>query len=250
MARVKHVVKKQATIKEQTKKRRARLPSIAQDRKKHEAAKKRTAARRTTRKNWGAMIKELEMVAEVELEIQLDVETQAEPPQPTLREELVSALCPLAPDMPTGEEFLSGWTNVVQGGVSTPSIVTAVTPITVTAGEIHQLINTPGVQVTTIPVTIPVTSAAEMASFTIQSQLWLEGHQPKVDDEERVVEMELDVEQEDSQEEKESESQEEEPSKGNKTQEEPETQTKMSEEGLSEEESFIEKKKGGIVILP
>ena len=147
--------------------------------------------------------------------------------------------------MPTGEEFLSGWTNVVQGGISTPSIVSAVTPITVTAGEMHQLINTPGVQVTTIPVTISVTSAAEMAPFTIQSQLWLEGHQPKVDDEEGVVEMELDVEQEDSQEEKESEFQEKEPSKGDETQEEPETQTKMSEEGLSEEESSIDKKKGG-----
>ena len=70
----------------------------------------------------------------------------------------------------------------------------------------HHLINTPGVQVTTIPVPIPVTSAAEMAPFTIQSQLWLEGHQPKVDDEEKVVEMELDAEQEDSQE-KERESQ-------------------------------------------
>ena len=106
--------------------------------------------------------------------------------------------------MPTGEEFLSSWTNVVQGGISTPSIVTAVTPIMVTAGEMHQLINTPGVQVTTIPVIIPVTSAAKMAPFTIQSQLWLEGHQPKVGNEERVVEIELDVEQEDSQEEKES----------------------------------------------
>ena len=149
--------------------------------------------------------------------------------------------------MPTGEEFLSGWTNMVQGGISTPSIVSAVTPIMVTAGEMHQLINTPGVQVTTIPVTIPVTSAAEMAPFTIQSQLWLAGHQPKVDDAEGVVEMELDVEQEDSQEEKESESQEEEPSKGDETQEETETQTKMSEEGLSEEESSIKKKKGAYI---
>ena len=146
------------------------------------------------------MTKEPEIVAEVEPEIQLDVKTQTEPPQPTPREALVSTLCRLAPDMPTGEEFLSGWTNVVQGGVSTPSIVTAVTPIMVMAGEMHQLINTPGVQVTTIPVTIPVTSAAKTAPFTIQSQLWLEGHQPKVDDEERMVEMELDAEQEDSQE--------------------------------------------------
>ena len=130
------------------------------------------------------MTKEPEIVAEVEPEIQLDVETQAEPPQPTPREKLIATLHPLAPDMPTGEEFLSGWTNVVQGGVSTPSIMTAVTSITVTAEEMHQLINTPGVQATTIPVTIPVPSAAKMAPFTIQSQLWLEGHQPKVDDEE------------------------------------------------------------------
>ena len=73
MARVKHVVKKQATIKEETKKRRARFPSITQDRKKYEAAKKRTAARGTTRKNWRAMMtKEPEIVAEVEPEIQLD----------------------------------------------------------------------------------------------------------------------------------------------------------------------------------
>ena len=80
MARVKHVVKKQATIKEETKKRRARFPSIAQDRKKYEAAKKRTAARRTTRKNQRMMTtKQPEIVAEVEPEIQLDVETQAEP---------------------------------------------------------------------------------------------------------------------------------------------------------------------------
>ena len=214
MARVKHMVKKQATIKEETKKRRARFPSIAQDKKRYKAAKKKTAARRTTRKNWRVMMtQEPKIVAEVEPEIQLDVETQAEPPQPTPREELVATLHPLAPDMPTGEELLSGWTNVVQGGVSTPSIVTAVTPIMVMAGEMHQLINTPGVQVTTIPVTIPVTSAAEMAPFTIQSQLWLEGHQPKIYDEERVVEMELDVEQEDSQEEKEKESQGKEPSK-------------------------------------
>ena len=116
------------------------------------------------------MTKEPEIVAEVEPEIQLDVETQVEPPQPTLREELVATLHLLAPDMPTGEEFLSGWTNV-QGGVSSPSIVTAVTPIMVMAGEMHQLINTLGVQVTTIPVTIPVTSAGKRASFTIQSAI-------------------------------------------------------------------------------
>ena len=39
MARVKHVVKKQATIREETKTRRARFPSIAQDRKRYEAEK-------------------------------------------------------------------------------------------------------------------------------------------------------------------------------------------------------------------
>ena len=39
------MVKKQATIKEESKKRRPRFPSIAQDRKKYEAAKKKIAAR-------------------------------------------------------------------------------------------------------------------------------------------------------------------------------------------------------------
>ena len=77
-------------------------------------------------------LKEPEVVAEVEPEIQLNVKTQVEPPQPTPREELVASLHPLAPDMPTGEEFLSEWTSVVQGGTSTPSIISAVT-----AGEMQ-----------------------------------------------------------------------------------------------------------------
>ena len=54
------------------------------------------------------MTKEPEIVTEVEPEIQLDVETQAEPPQPTPRKKLVATLHPLAPDMLTEEEFLSG----------------------------------------------------------------------------------------------------------------------------------------------
>ena len=121
--------------------------------------------------------------------------------RPTPREELVASLHHLAPDMPIGEEFLSGWTSVVQGGTSTPSIISAVTPMTVTVGEMQQLISTSGIQVTTIPITIPLASVAETAPITIQSQLWLEGQQPKADNEERVVEMELDKEQEDLQEE-------------------------------------------------
>ena len=101
----------------------------------------------------------------------MEVETQAELPQPTPREELIASLCPLAPDMPTGEEFLVSWADVVQGGPSTPSIMSVVTPITVTAGEMHQLISTPGVQVTAIPITLPVTSIAGAPSVDIQSQL-------------------------------------------------------------------------------
>ena len=53
-------------------------------------------------------LKEPEVVAEVEPKIQLNVETQAELPQPTPREELVASLHRLAPKMPMGEEFLSG----------------------------------------------------------------------------------------------------------------------------------------------
>ena len=124
-------------------------------------------------------------------------------PQPTPREELIASLCPLAPDMPTGEEFLASWADVVQGGPSTPSIVPVVMPITVILGEMHQLISTLGVQVTTIPITILVTSIAGAPSVDVQSQLWVEGCQP--DEEERVVETELDQEQEeDPQEEKDS----------------------------------------------
>ena len=101
--------------------------------------------------------------------------------------------------MPTGEEFLSGWTSVVQGGTSTPSIMSAVTPMTVMVGEMQQLVSTPGIQVTTIPITIPLTSVMGTAPVTFQSQLWLEGQQLEADDKERVVEMELDKEQGDSQ---------------------------------------------------
>ena len=63
---------------------------------------------------------EPEIVAEVESEIWIEVETQAEPPQLMPREELITSLHPLAPDMPTGEEFLASWADVVQGGPSAP----------------------------------------------------------------------------------------------------------------------------------
>ena len=48
-------------------------------------------------------------------------------------------------------------------------------------------------QVTTIPITIPVTSIVEAPSIDVQSQLWVKGCQPN--EEERIVEMELDQEQ-------------------------------------------------------
>ena len=86
--------------------------------------------------------REPKIVAEVELEIWMEVETQAKLPQPTPREELIAILHPLVPDMPMGEEFLTSWADVVQGGPSAPSIVSAVMPITVMAGEMHQLIST------------------------------------------------------------------------------------------------------------
>ena len=139
--------------------------------------------------------KKPEVVVEVEPEIRFDVEIQAEPPQLSAREELVATLHPMNPDMLTREEFLTGWTNVAEGGTSTPFIVMAVTPITVTAGVMQQLVSTPGVQVMTIPVTILLTSPAEATPITLQSQFWVEGHQPEGEVHEIVVEVELNQEQ-------------------------------------------------------
>ena len=86
--------------------------------------------------------KEPEVVVEVEPEIHFDAEAQAEPPQPSAREELVATLHPLTPNMPTSDKFLVGWTNVLEGGTSTPSIMMAVTPLTVMAGVMQQLVST------------------------------------------------------------------------------------------------------------
>ena len=105
------------------------------------------------------------IAAEVEPEIQMgteaaeqrNVEVQAQPVQVCPREELVANLNPV-PDMPTTEQFLVEWVNVATGGMSTPEFITAVSPLTVTAGTMQQLIETPGVQITTIPVMIPLST--------------------------------------------------------------------------------------------
>ena len=102
---------------------------------------------------------------EVEPEIQMgteaaeqrNVEVQAQPVQVSPREELVANLNPV-PDMLTTEQFLAEWVNVATGGTSTPEFITAVTPLTVTAGTMQQLIETPGVQITTILVTNPLST--------------------------------------------------------------------------------------------
>ena len=102
---------------------------------------------------------------EVEPEIQMgteaaeqrNMEVQAQPVQVSPREELVANLNPV-PDMPTAEQFLAEWVNVAMGRTSTPEFVTAVTPLAVTAGIMQQLIETPGVQITTIPVMIPLST--------------------------------------------------------------------------------------------
>ena len=90
----------------------------------------------------------------------------------------------------------------------------------------------------------------DTALITIQSQLWLEEQQPKADDEERVVEMELDKEQgnlqeeeggtqEDSQEVKESQTQ-------GELQDEPKEKVSGKEESSEEdsEDSVGRKRKG------
>ena len=172
----------------------------------------------------------------------MEVETQAETPRLTQTEELITSLHPLALDMPTGEEFLVSWADVVHGGPNAPSIVSVVMLITVMAAEMHQLISTPGVQVTTIPITIPVTSIAEAPSINVQSQLWVKRHQP--DEEERIVEMELDQEQEEDPQEGEN-SQKEVPQEEDEVWRELEALARTEEEGSSSEESSVEKTRRG-----
>ena len=242
MARVKHVIKKSVTNRKENQRRRVRFPPTGQDKKRSQAAKKRSATCRTTQRNRRAMVTwEPKIVAEVEPEKQMEVETQAEPPQQTPREELITSLHPLAPDMPMGEEFLVSWADVVQGGPSAPSIVSVVMPITVTTGEMHQFISTLGVQVTTIPITIPVISIAEAPPIDVQSQLWIKGCQPE---EERIVEMELDPEQKENPQEGEN-SQKEVSQEEDEVWRELEAPTRTEEEGSSSEESSVEKTRRG-----
>ena len=81
------------------------------------------------------------IATEVEPEIQMgteaaeqrNMEIQAQPNQVSPRQELVTNLNPV-PDMPTAEQFLAEWVNIATGGTSTPEFITAVTPLTVTAG--------------------------------------------------------------------------------------------------------------------
>ena len=179
MARTKTMRNKASTVKEQTRLQKARFALISQKSQSKACKGLFTARGRANKRRVPTSMmsrpKELEVVAEVEPKIWLNVETQAEPPQLTPREELIASLHPLAPDMPTGEEFLSGWTSVVQGGTSTLSIVSAVMPMTVMVGEMQQLLSSLGIQVTTIPITIPLTSVMGTVPATFQSQLWLEG---------------------------------------------------------------------------
>ena len=67
---------------------------------------------------------------------QRDVEVQV-----SSREELAANLNPV-PDMPTAEQFLAEWMSVAMGVTSTPEFVTAITPLTGTAGTMQQLIET------------------------------------------------------------------------------------------------------------
>ena len=106
------------------------------------------------------------IAAEVEPEIQMgvkpeeqrDIEDQAQPVQVSRREELAANLNPV-PDMPTAEQFLAEWVSIAMGGTSTPKFVTAITPLTVMARTMQQLVKTPRTQIMTIPVTIPLTTA-------------------------------------------------------------------------------------------
>ena len=101
---------------------------------------------------------ESEIQMGVEPEEQRDVEVQAQPVQVSPREELAANLNPV-PDMPTAEQFLAEWVSIATGGTSTPEFITAMTPLTVMAGTMQQLVKTPRIQIMTIPVTIPLATA-------------------------------------------------------------------------------------------
>ena len=94
----------------------------------------------------------------VEPEEQRNVEVQAQPVPVSLRKGLAANLNPV-PDMPTAEKFLVEWVSVATGGTSTLEFITAITSPTVTAVTMQQLVETPRIQIMTIPVTIPLTTA-------------------------------------------------------------------------------------------
>ena len=129
--------------------------------------------------------------------------------------------------------------------------MTAVTPMMVTARVMHQLVSTLGVQVTTIPITIPLTTVMETAPITLQSHLWVKGPQPKREDNERVVEVELNQEQSKSWGEEprkegdmQEDSQKEEPLEVGKIQEKPKGQDRTSGQESSEEDNESSREKG------
>ena len=209
MARVKYIIKKQSTLREETKKRRAKFPSITQDKmkKRYKAARKRTAARRAMRRNSKIMATmESEVVAEITPEIQLElvsttatVETQAQPPQMSPREELAARLHSMGRNMPTAADFLTGWSTVIVGEQAPPILINAVSSITVMSSTMHQLIMNPGVQIAMIPVSIPLDASKPLweGPINYQSHLWMEGHVPGEEEgesQERIVELELDKE--------------------------------------------------------
>ena len=172
---------------------RARYPTISHKSKSRAQKRllvvKRRPKKEKTSTRMMSRSKEPEVAVEVEPESHFDIAAQVVPPQPSAREELVATLHSLTPDMLISDEFLTGWTNVVEGRTSTPSIMITVTPLTVMAWVMQQLVRTPEFQLTTIPVTIPLTSTAATVPVTLQSQLWVEGHKQEQEDHERVVEV-------------------------------------------------------------
>ena len=105
-----------------------------------------------------AMEVEPEIQMGAEPEEQRDVEVQAQPVPVSLREEFAANLNPV-PNMLTAEQFLAEWVSIAMGGTSTPEFITAITLLRVTAGTMQQLVKTPRIQIMTIPVTIPLTTA-------------------------------------------------------------------------------------------
>ena len=164
MVKTKTTIKRASTLQEYTCLQRAWFPASTSRRRALKCMSiicgqpKRKRTSRAAEEPPIAMEVELEIQMGVKPEEQRDVEVQAQPIPVSLRKELAANLNPV-PGMPTAKQFLAEWVSIAKGRTSTPELITAITPLTVMARTMQQLVQTPRIQIMTIPVTIPLTTA-------------------------------------------------------------------------------------------